>query len=96
MNKHPFDGVWLGTFTAVQGCPVKSGTKTFLIQDSKLQHPVAPVSAEGEVTFVAPSRAIPNVKVRHRLKLARNAGTGSYQTIGGPCVGRWALQRAAK
>ena len=95
-TEHPFDGIWLGTHTAtVQSCPLKSGTRTYHIQGSKLEDPIASVTADGKVTFVTPAAANTQMKVRHTLKLVGDGGTGSYQTIGGPCAGSWTLQRMA-
>jgi hypothetical protein len=78
---------------------VKSGTGVYHVQASKFRvygGGTESVSAQGEATFVTPSIADPNVKVRHTLKLAGNTGTGSYQAIDRPCIGSWALKKVAE
>ena len=92
---HSFDGVWLGTFTAVEGCALQSGTAAFHIRESTFQHNQASVTPQGEVAFIAPARMNPDIKVSHKFKLAGNAGTGSYEAIGRPCKGKWVLKRVA-
>jgi uncharacterized caspase-like protein len=90
---HPFDGTWEVTFTGGEACNIKLGTYRMQIAGSTLEKWSGSVNADGETTFITPSMANPDIKIRHSLKLAKNAGTGKYEAIGTPCTGTEVLKR---
>jgi hypothetical protein len=81
------------TFTGGEACNIKLGTYRMQIAGSTLEKWSGSVNADGETTFITPSMANPDIKIRHSLKLAKNAGTGKYEAIGTPCTGTEVLKR---
>jgi uncharacterized caspase-like protein len=92
-SAHPFDGTWEVTFTGGEGCSLKLGTYRLQIVASVVQKWSGSVNANGETTFITPSMASRDIKIRHSLKLAENAGTGNFEGIGTPCTGTEVLKR---
>lgn len=90
---HPFDGVWVGTFTGGPGCPVKSGQAKLVIENSLLETWGGSVSAAGELSFSRPAQRNPRIKVRHSVRLVGDKGSGTYTTTGSGCRGTTEFRR---
>ena len=60
-KEHPFDGIWMGTYTGRAACP-GSGTWKMVIQQSVMQGLGSSVNARGELTFDYPTRVDPTLR----------------------------------
>jgi hypothetical protein len=95
------DGEWLATKTyAGSHCMHKTARIALRIEKASVfkgRTKVGHVSPDGMIIFSRPSRGRPDRPVRFTAKLSSSPTLhGTYQTIGGKCVGRFALRRLSE